>query len=370
MAVYTVLGAEVLADLIARYDVGDVVSAKGIAEGISNSNWMIETTGSNGNGARFILTMYERRIDLADLPFFLGLLDHLAARGCAVPATIHDSDGARWRELGGKAVALIEYLPGVSPTLATPAQAQAVGAALARVHLAARDFPLERRDRLDPGANLAALDRCGGARLASIGGDLEQALARAQTVVDRWPADLPRSIIHSDLFPDNVLMLGDRVTGLIDFYFAASGMMAYDLAVTHAAWCFDPAGTQFAPTLGHALVAGYESIRSLEPAERAALPLLAEGACLRFTASRAEDWLDTPPGAQVTRKDPIAPVDQAVRSMQACATAWISMKLNRPVTWDPAKEEFTDDAAANALRMRTPRSAQYDVHRLMRSAHL
>lgn len=305
MAVYTHLGAERLAGLIAGYDVGDLVSAKGIAEGISNSNWLVETTGSSGEGARYILTMYERRIDTAELPFFLDLLDHLAARGCAVPATIHDQAGASLRMLDGKAVALIAFLPGVSPSQPTAGQARAVGAALAQVHLAAQDFAGTRADRLGPAENLATLERCAPA-LAAIDPDLPQALEWARDVAARWPDDLPRAIIHSDLFPDNVLMMGDKVTGLIDFYFACKGIMAYDLAVTHAAWSFDAAGTAFDAAIGNALVAGYECVRPLTNAERAALPLLAEGACLRFTTSRAEDWLETPSGAQIQRKDPMA----------------------------------------------------------------
>lgn len=309
MAVYTDLGAETLAELIACYDVGALISAKGIAEGVSNSNWLIETAGTgqkSGSGsARYILTMYERRIDTAELPFFLGLLDHLAARGCAVPGTIHDRDGASWRELDGKSVALIEFLPGISPSRPTAAQAHAVGEALARVHLAARDFPLVRQDQLDPAANAATLQSCGTDGLGSIAPELADILSAAEAIRDRWPDDLPRSIIHSDLFPDNVLMMGGRVSGMIDFYFACNGMMAYDLAVTHAAWCFDRTGTHFAAKAGHALLAGYEAVRPLRPDERAALPLLAEGACLRFVASRAEDWLDAPQGAQVMRKDPM-----------------------------------------------------------------
>lgn len=305
MAVYTSLGAETLAELIACYDVGELVSAKGIAEGISNSNWLIETKRPGESSRRYILTMYERRINAADLPFFLGLLDHLAARGCAVPATFHDREGAGWRELDGKAVALIEFLPGVSPSTPTPSQAHAVGEALARVHLAGREFPLTRRDPLDPAANSATLKRCGKARLATIAPALSETAALADEIAERWPSALPRSIIHSDLFPDNVLMLGERVTGLIDFYFACDGMMAYDLAVTHAAWSFDPGGRHFSSALGTALLTGYESVRTLTPEERSALPLLAEGACLRFLASRAEDWLEVPAGAQVTRKDPL-----------------------------------------------------------------
>ena len=300
MAVYTHLGAEELARLIAEYDVGKLVSAKGIAEGVSNSNWLLETTRG-----RFILTMYERRIDVAQLPFFLGLLDHLAAAGCAVPATIHDGDGAALRTLNGKAVALIEFLPGVSPNQPTPAQASAVGAALARVHLAAKGFVPQRPNDLTPKETSQILDNCGAKALRSINCGLPEVVERAQRVVNEWPENLPRSIIHSDLFPDNVLMLGNEVTGMIDFYFAAHDMMAYDLAVTHAAWCFDREGENFDSTVGRALVEGYESVRPLETAERDALPLLAEGACMRFVASRAEDWLDTPADAHVLRKDPM-----------------------------------------------------------------
>ncbi|MEC7817039.1 MAG: homoserine kinase [Pseudomonadota bacterium] len=309
MAVYTDLGTERLAALIAAYDVGDLVSAKGIAEGVSNSNWLIETSGRDGGtgsqGARFILTMYERRIETADLPFFLDLLDHLSAAGCPVPRTIHDRDGASFRMVDGKAVALIEFLPGVSPTAPSAAQACAVGVALARMHAAAQDFPGTRDNDLGPGENCATLESCGSDALAQIDPDLPEVLSRARAIAQAWPSDLPRSIVHSDLFPDNVLMLGDRVSGLIDFYFACADQMAYDLAVTHAAWCFSKDGSRFDPALGQALVTGYESVRPLDRRERDALPLLAEGACLRFVASRAQDWIETPAGALVTRKDPM-----------------------------------------------------------------
>ena len=299
------LGTERLAALIAAYDVGELISAKGIAEGVSNSNWLIETGNKGATGARFILTMYERRIETADLPFFLDLLDHLSAADCPVPRTIHDSEGASFRMVDGKAVALIEFLPGVSPTAPTAAQARAVGVALARMHAAAQDFPGSRENDLGPDQNLATLEACGDDALAGIDPALPAIVERARTLVEEWPDDLPRSIVHSDLFPDNVLMLGDRVSGLIDFYFACADQMAYDLAVTHAAWCFSKDGSRFDAALGRALVEGYESVRHLQASERAALPLLAEGACLRFVASRAQDWIETPPGALVMRKDPM-----------------------------------------------------------------
>ena len=309
MAVYTHLGAEDLARLIAHYDVGELVSAKGIAEGVSNSNWLVETTGSGNSGTRFILTLYERRIDYADLPYFLDLLDHLAAKGCPVPRTMHDRSGASFRMVEGKAAALIEFLPGVSPTRPTPAQARSIGAVLADMHLAARDFPLNRANAMDFAASAAILANCGAQRLATIHPELPAMLDHARAAAALDLTALPQSQTHTDLFPDNVLMRGDTVTGLIDFYFACTGPMALDLAVTHAAWCFDTDG-RYRADCGNALVAGYESVRPLEPAERALFPQIAKGACLRFVASRAEDWLETPDDALVTRKDPMQFVER------------------------------------------------------------
>lgn len=314
MAVYTQLSAEALAALIGAYDVGALVSAKGIAEGVSNSNWLVDTTGADGAGARFILTMYERRIDLGDLPFFLGLLDYLSEHGCPVPRTIHDRSGAAFRMIDApgpagpvaKAVALIEFLPGVSVDTPTAAQAHSVGAVLAKMHLAARDFPATRANDLGPAASAKVLADCGAAALAGIDPALPEMIGVAAQIAADWPTGLPQSVIHSDLFPDNVLMMGDTVGGLIDFYFACNDALAYDLAVTHAAWSFDGTGTHYRPLVGNALIAGYESVRALEPAERAALPLLAQGAATRFISSRAQDWLDTPVDALVTRKDPMA----------------------------------------------------------------
>ncbi|MDE2563550.1 MAG: homoserine kinase [Sphingomonadales bacterium] len=307
MAVYTHIGAEEMAALIAEFDVGELVSAKGIAEGVSNSNWLLETTGADGRGARFILTMYEFRIEIEDLPFFLSLLDHLAAKGCPVPRTIHDRAGNLYRRRDDKALALIEFLPGVSVSEPTPAQARAVGRALAGIHVAATDFHAERPNTMGIQAWVDLIEGCGDRGLRSINRKLPRiVLDELDFLSKNWPRDLPRSVIHADLFPDNVLMLGDRVTGLIDFYFACTGQCAYDVAVTHAAWCFNGDGRGFRADLSAALIEGYEAVRPLSPAEHAALPVLARGASMRFLASRAYDWLNTPEGALVTKKDPMA----------------------------------------------------------------
>ncbi|MBB4860230.1 homoserine kinase type II [Novosphingobium chloroacetimidivorans] len=306
MAVYTRLGAEEMARIIAAFDVGTLVSAKGIAEGVSNSNWLIETQCFDAS-KRFILTIYESRTEIGDLPFFLDLLDHLAARDCPVPRTIHDREGASYRLHQGKALALIEFLPGVSVSEPTPGQARAVGEALAQVHLAGRDFPGRRANGMGRDAWKQLLGDCGREGLAALDPGLPELVERELALVtSEWPAHLPHSVIHADLFPDNVLMLGDKVTGLIDFYFACVDVTAYDVAVTHAAWCFSADGRHFLPQLSAALLEGYQSLRPLSADERTALPLLARAASLRFLATRAYDWANTPADALVTPKDPLA----------------------------------------------------------------
>lgn len=328
MAVYTHLAAEDLDRLIAEYDVGTLTSAKGIAEGISNSNWLIETTGKDGRGARFILTMYEYRIELEDLPFFLALLDHLAAKGCPVPRTIHDREGALFRLIGDKAVALIEFLPGVSVSLPTRSQSFAVGVALAQIHLAASDFPGHRRNSMDLVETTRLLHACSLDRLDDIDPALSMLVeSELDFLAANLPQDLPRTVIHADLFPDNVLMLGDRVTGLIDFYFACNDFAAYDVAVTHAAWSFSADGSIFDAMKSAHLLAGYESVRPLSAKERDALPVLARLACLRFVASRAYDWFHTPSDALVMRKDPMA----FARRLEAYADpSWTPVLTARP----------------------------------------
>lgn len=301
MAVYTQVSAEAMAALLARYDVGGLVSAKGIAEGVENSNYLLDTDRS-----RFILTLYEKRVAAADLPFFLALLDHLANRGLPVPPAIEDREGRAIQTVEGRPACLIAFLPGVSLTTPTPAQARAAATELGRMHRALADFPLDRPNTLGIEGWGPLLERCGQALdvidaglYARLADDLDEIRAA-------WPVVGQRSVIHADLFPDNVLMLGDRVTGLIDFYFACTDLRLYDLAVMHSAWSFDPAGRHFDGAVGRALLDGYAESFGLSAADRACLPVLARGACLRFALTRAWDWLDTPADALVTRKDPLA----------------------------------------------------------------
>ena len=301
MAVYTHVSAEALGAFLADYDVGELVSAKGIAEGVENSNYLVDTTTG-----RFILTLYERRVAADDLPFFMALLDHLDAKGLPVPPAIEDRAGAKIRELAGRPACLIKFLPGVSLSHPTPAQAQAVGRAMASMHAAVAEFPPTRANSMGVDSWLPLFERCGRS-LDGIAPGLYDDLGFAiERVTAAWDPELDRCAIHADLFPDNVLMRGDAVGGLIDFYFACTDIRVYDLAIMHGAWSFDATGTRHDAAIGDALRRGYEEQFPLSRNETAAFAVLASGACIRFALSRAWDWLNTPDDALVTRKDPLA----------------------------------------------------------------
>lgn len=301
MAVYTHIAAEDLAGLVQQFGAGELLSAKGIAEGVENSNYLIDTTRG-----RYIFTVYEKRVDPADLPFFFGMIDHLVKKDFPVAPALRLSDGQHILPYRGKATAMLEFMPGLSVSHPTPAQARAVGEALGQMHGALADFPMTRPNALGPEGWFALADRCGD-DLDRITPGLKMRVAdECAYLRAHWPADLPVSAIHADLFPDNVLMVGHRVNAFIDFTFACTDLRAWDLAVTHAAWSFDAAGSTFDAAVGDALVTGYDTAFGRDEAERAAFTTLARGACLRFLLTRAWDWLNTPADALVVRKDPLA----------------------------------------------------------------
>jgi homoserine kinase type II len=301
MAVYTQVSAEALGSFLARYNHGELLSAKGIAEGVQNSNYLVETTAG-----RYILTLYEERTSTEDLPFFLDMLDHLASDGNPVPRALPDREGVAIQQLAGRSACLIEFLTGVSVSHPTAAQAYAAGAAMGHMHTSLAGFTQTRANPLGADTWGPFLARCGRDIDSIAPGLFDRTEAALKSVLAQWPRDLPMAAIHSDLFPDNVLMLGDRVTGVIDFYFACTDIRAYDLAVMHTSWAFDGNGENYDAAIGKALIDGYAGQFALSDAERAALPILAQGACLRFLLTRAWDWLNTPADALVTRKDPLA----------------------------------------------------------------
>ena len=299
MAVYTDVSDDELKAFVAAYDLGEVLSFQGIAEGVENSNFAVRT--SRGS---FILTLYEKRVAAADLPFFLTLMEHLAARGVSCPTPLKTRAGETLRSLMGRPAAMVTFLDGLSPRRIAVRHCQQVGAALARLHQAGADFPMVRANALSV-AGWGFYLEATRAQADTVKPGLAEALAAEyRALAARWPSDLPTGVIHADLFPDNVFFLGDRLSGLIDFYFACTDALSYDLAVCLNAWCFETDGS-LNVTKARALFQGYETVRRLEPAERAALPLLARGSALRFLLTRLYDWLNHPPEAFVKPKDPL-----------------------------------------------------------------
>ena len=299
MAVYTEVSDEALDTFLADYDIGRAVSCKGIAEGVENSNYLVQTeTGP------YILTLYEKRVDPDDLPFFLALLEHLAARGLPCPVPVHARDGAALRALAGRPAVLVTFLPGMWPKRVTAHHCDRLGHALGHLHAAGRDFPMSRRNALGLSDWRPLFGRCAAHADAVAPGLKAEIEAELHSLEAAWPTDLPAGVIHADLFPDNVFFLRNEISGLIDFYFACTDFLAYDLAVCLNAWCFEAPG-EFNVTKARRLVESYQAVRPLTGTERGALPALARGAALRFLLTRLYDWVNTPAGALVRPKDPL-----------------------------------------------------------------
>jgi len=299
MAVYTDVTAEDLGHFLAGYDVGELLAYKGIAEGVENSNFLVHTTRGY-----FILTLYEKRVAPEDIPFFLALMEHLAARGITCPQPVKNQTGDMLGFVAGRPAALVTFLDGMWIRRPAASHCAALGEALARLHLAGADFPRNRRNALSAdGWRPLYVASAAGADTVQPG--LRETIEKELSLLEgAWPGGLPEGVIHADLFPDNVFFLGGRLSGLIDFYFACTDTLAYDIAICLNAWCFEP-DHSYNVTKGRALLQGYDGARALSIEERVALPLLARGAALRFLLTRLVDWLNVPPGALVRPKDPL-----------------------------------------------------------------
>jgi len=298
VAVYTDVVAEELGAFLAGYDIGELLAYKGIAEGVENSNFLVHT--SRGY---FILTLYERRVAANDLPFFLGLMEHLHARGISCPRPVKNKRGEVLGHIAGRPAAVVTFLDGMWIRRPSPAHCAALGEALARLHLAGLDFMHSRVNALSVNGWRALYENC-SARANEVQPELKKFLAAELAHLENaWPSNLPQGVIHADLFPDNVFFLGNKLSGLIDFYFACTDALAYDVAICLNAWCFE-SDHSYNVTKGRSLLQAYAQVRPLSQEERRALPLLARGAALRFLLTRLVDWFDVPTGALVRPKDP------------------------------------------------------------------
>jgi homoserine kinase type II len=299
VAVYTDVSAEDLAAFLAGYDLGELLSYKGIAEGVENSNFVVHT-----RRGYFILTLYEKRVAASDLPFFLGLMEHLASRGLTCPQPVKNRAGNAAGTLAGRPAAIVTFLEGMWLRRPGAGHCASLGEGLARLHVVGGDFAMTRKNALSV-EDWRSLYESAASRADTLQPGLAETIARELGHLEQsWPRDLPQGVIHADLFPDNVFFLGDRLSGLIDFYFACTDTLAYDVAICLNAWCFEP-DHAYNVTKGRNLLQAYSTVRPLAPAELAVLPLLARGAALRFLLTRLVDWLNVPAGALVKPKDPI-----------------------------------------------------------------
>src|SRR6185312_8032784 len=299
MAVYTDVTTDDLTRFLSGYDIGELLSYKGIAEGVENSNFLVHTSAGN-----FILTLYEKRVAESDLPFFLALMEHLAARGLNCPQPVKNKQGGMLGRVAGRPAAIVTFLDGLWMRRPDAGHCAALGEALAKLHLAGADFGMTRKNALSV-ESWRVLFEHAGARGDSVRPGLCNELVAELDVLEKaWPRGLPAGVIHADLFPDNVFFLGDTLSGLIDFYFACTDTLAYDVAICLNAWCYEP-DHAYNVTKGRALLKAYGKVRPLSAAEREALPVLARGAAMRFLLTRLVDWLAVPDGALVKPKDPL-----------------------------------------------------------------
>jgi homoserine kinase type II len=299
MAVYTDVSADDLNEFLSHYDIGELRSYKGIAEGVENSNFLVHTSAGN-----FILTLYEKRVAAGDLPFFLALMEHLAARGITCPQPVHNKQAGTLGKIAGRPAAIVTFLDGMWIRRPNPGHCAAVGEALARLHLAGQDFHMRRPNALSLDSWRPLFEQA-TTRDDSVQPGLCAEIAKELDGLGKtWPRNLPEGVIHADLFPDNVFFLGDGLSGLIDFYFACTDMLSFDVAICLNAWCFEP-DHSYNVTKGRALLKAYGKVRALSADERAALPVLARGAAMRFLLTRLVDWLAVPDGALVKPKDPL-----------------------------------------------------------------
>jgi homoserine kinase type II len=299
MAVYTDVSADDLGKFLSLYDIGELLSYKGIAEGVENSNFLVHT--STGN---YILTLYEKRVAEGDLPFFLGLMEHLAARGLTCPQPVKNKEGGFLGVVAGRPAAIVTFLEGLWIRKPNAGHCAAVGEALARLHIAGSDFATKRPNALSVESWRPLFEHAGARGDSVRPGLCDEIVAELDVLEKSWPRNLPQGVIHADLFPDNVFFLGDKLSGLIDFYFACNDTLAYDVAICLNAWCFET-DHSYNVTKGRALLKAYDSVRLMSADEHAALPVLARGASMRFLLTRLVDWLAVPDGALVKPKDPL-----------------------------------------------------------------
>ena len=302
MAVYTKLSENNLKDFFSKYNLGKLLKFQGIQEGIENSNYFVKT-----DSGKFILTIYEKRVEEKDLPFFMGLMKNIFNENFPSPEPIINKNGNYITEIFGKKAAVVSFLEGTSKKNLTPGNCHEVGIYTAKLHMITKNLNIKRTNRLSVNS-WRLIYRKIQRDCSKIYPDLTKIIERNLEVIeDKWPKNIPRGIIHADLFPDNIFFKGSKLTGIIDFYFSCYDFYALEIAICLNALCFEGKNENlsFNVTKAKKFIDGYSSIRKLAEEEKESLKILCHGAAMRFLLTRVFDYLNLTEDALVKIKDPV-----------------------------------------------------------------
>ena len=298
MAVYTKVSSSQMKILLDKYEVGNFLSMSEIQEGVENSNFKIITDKDN-----YILTIYEKRVNEKDLPYFINLMEHLNNKGVNCPKPLYDKYGIKFQEIKNKKSLLTTFLSGSSLKKINKDHCYELGKSLANFHLKGKNFFQKRYNDLGYKSWLNLFKQ----GIKSFDTDNEYDLQIFENIiidtVNNWPENLPKGNIHADLFPNNVFFTNEKISGIIDFYFACYDLLAYDIAVCINSWCFNEKNI-FIIDRAQSMISGYSSIKKLTNEEKDNLILLSKGAAIRFYLTRLFDWYNTPSNSNVSKLNP------------------------------------------------------------------
>lgn len=304
MAVYTKISDSEIAALLQNYDIGTIKYLKAIEQGIDNSNYFL-TTDVN----KYIFTIYEDRIEEGELPFFLGLMQHLSDKNIPCPVPLQNKNGDNLSRINNRPCAIVSFLNGKSTSEITKNHTSELGHYMAKMHIAASDFSMQRENNLalkDWGKIFNQVKSDADKIQKGLSSQIEQELG---FLTVNWPKSLYSGVIHADLFPDNVFFENDHLAGIIDFYFACNDFLIYDFAICLNAWCFD-SPDNLNKEKAKAMFDSYNSVRPVSEEELKALPVLARGAAMRFLLTRLHAWFNPAEDALVKPKDPMEYVEK------------------------------------------------------------
>ena len=302
MAIYTKLSENNLKEFFLKYNLGKLLNYKGIQEGIENTNYFIQT-----DKGKFILTVYEKRTEEKDLPFFMGLMRNLFDANFPSPEPIINKNGNYITEISGKKAAVVSFLEGSAKKNLSPDNCHEVGIQAAKLHVITKNLTGKRENSLSVNS-WKKIYKNVQKDCSRIHSNLARIIERnLDEIESNWPKNIPSGIIHADLFPDNIFFKGNNLTGIIDFYFSCYDFYAFEITICLNALCFEgqKENLSFNVTKAKKFIDGYSTIRKLSEEEKKSLKILCQGAAIRFLLTRVFDYLNLKEGALVKIKDPI-----------------------------------------------------------------